>query len=127
MNGKSFYGKLKRSFQHAFAGVRFVMRTQQNSWVHLLATLIALAIALWLDLPPRDFALLSLAIGMVWAAEMFNTALEALMDVIEPEIHPFIKAAKDAGAGAVLVTAITSVIIGLLVIGPPLYQRVLLP
>jgi len=66
---------------------------------------------------------LVLTIAMVWIAEFLNTALEAVVDLASPELHPLAKVGKDVGAAAVLIAAMASVIIGLLILGPPLLQR----
>ena len=112
-----------RSFQAAFAGWWYVIRTQKNAWIHALATFCTLVMALWLNLPVRDWAVLFLAIAMVWTAEFLNTALEAVVDLASPHQHPLAKVGKDVGAAAVLITAMSSVIIGILILGPPLYAR----
>jgi diacylglycerol kinase len=62
--------------------------------------------------------------ALVWAAELFNTALEAAIDLASPNLHPLAKAGKDAAAGAVLVTAIGAILTGLLIIGPPLWDKI---
>jgi diacylglycerol kinase len=82
--------------------------------------------ALWLNLPIRDWTVLILTIAMVWTAEFLNTALEAVVDLASPHHHPLAKVGKDVGAAAVLITALSAVIIGILILGPPLYTRVAL-
>jgi diacylglycerol kinase len=78
---------------------------------------------LWLRLALRDWAVLILAITVVWMAEFMNTALEAIVDMTMPELHPLAKVAKDVAAAAVLLAAVGAAVIGLLVLGPPLWQR----
>lgn len=112
-----------RSFQNASSGWWHVIRTQHNAWIHALLSLIVLGLALWLNLSATDWAILILAIIMVWMAEFMNTALEALVDLISPEVHPFAKVAKDVSAAAVMLGAIGAIIIGLLIMGPPLWER----
>jgi len=85
---RSFHHSRIRSFKHAFAGWLYVIRTQQNAWIHLLATLSVVVLAAWLKLPLRDWAVLLLAIAIVWMAEFLNTALEAVVDLASPERHP---------------------------------------
>ncbi len=101
-----------------------VIRTQQNAWIHLLATLCVVVLAAWLGLPLRDWAVLILAIAIVWMAEFLNTALEAVVDLASPERHPLGKVGKDVGAAAVLVAAVSAAILGFLILGPPLWERV---
>ena len=112
-----------RSFGYAFAGLGYLLRTQPNAAIHALATLAVVALAAWLRLPPRDWAVLLLAMMAVWMGELFNTAVEAIVDMVMPEQHPLARAAKDVAAAAVLVGAIGSVLVGLLILGPPLWAR----
>jgi diacylglycerol kinase (ATP) len=113
-----------KSFKHAFAGWWFVISTQKNSWVHMLATICVITLSLWLKLPARDWAVLFVVIGMVWIAEFLNTALEAVVDLASPSHHPLAKVGKDVGAAAVLIAALVSVISGLLIMGPPLLAKI---
>jgi diacylglycerol kinase len=112
------------SFRYAFSGWSFVIRTQRNAWVHILASLAALLLCLWLTIPARDWAVIILTIAMVWTAEFINTALEAVVDLSTPGHHPLAKVGKDVGAAAVLIAAVASIVIGLLILGPPLYTRI---
>lgn len=116
-----------RSFRYAFEGWWYVLRTQHNAWIHALISLGVMLLALWLRLPLRDWAILLLTMMAVWMAEFMNTALEAVVDMTMPEPHPLAKVAKDVAAAAVLVGAIGAVLIGLLLLGPPLYTRLFLP
>ena len=120
---KSFRRSRIRSFKHALSGWIFVIRTQQNAWIHLLATLSVVLMAAWLRLPLRDWAVLILAVAIVWTAEFLNTALEAVVDLASPERHPLGKVGKDVGAAAVLVAAVSAAILGFLILGPPLWER----
>lgn len=112
-----------RSFRYAFEGWWYVLRTQHNAWIHAIASLVVFALGLWLHLPARDWAVLILAIMSVWMAEFMNTALEAVVDMTMPTVHPLAKVAKDVAAAAVLVGAVGSVLIGLLLMGPPLLAK----
>jgi len=111
------------SFVNAFRGWWFVIRTQQNAWIHAVVTIMVVIMAIWLKLPARDWAVLFLAIAMVWAAEFFNTSIEAVVDLASPAKHPLAKVGKDVGAAAVLIAALASVLIGLLILGPPLWEK----
>ncbi len=113
-----------RSFQYAFSGWWYVIRTQHNAWIHLLVSLIVLGLALWLKLSTGEWAILILTVVMVWMAEFMNTALESLVDLISPDVHPMAKVAKDISAAAVMLGAIAAIIIGLLIMGPPLLERI---
>lgn len=112
-----------RSFKHAFSGLAYVLRTQKNAWIHTLATISVVLIAIWLQTTPTDFAILIITIGTVWTAEFINTSLEAVVDLASPEKHPLAKVGKDVGAAAVLIAAISSIIIGLIILGPALVEK----
>jgi diacylglycerol kinase (ATP) len=111
------------SFGYAFQGWWYVLRTQHNTWIHAIASLAVFSLGLWLVLPARDWAVLVLTIALVWTAEFINTALEAIVDLASPSHHPLAKVGKDVGAAAVLVAALAAVLIGLLILGPPLFER----
>ncbi len=89
--------------------------------IHLSATVAVLLVGLYLGLTWAQWALLALTIGFVLVAEMFNTVAEAAMDAVAPRFHPLVKTAKDVAAGAVLLTALVATIVGLLILGPPLW------
>jgi len=112
------------AFRFAFAGLGYVLRTQRNVRIHLTIAVGVVALGLWLGLPPAQWAVLALTIGFVLASEMLNTVAEALVDLVSPGYHPLAKVVKDVTAGAVLLAAIVSVIVGLLVLGPPLWAWV---
>ncbi len=99
------------------------MHTQKNAWIHSVASLLVILLAIWLQLSIQSWSILLLAIGLVWMAEFFNTALEALIDLASPQIHPLAKIGKDVGAAAVLVSAFFAALIGFLIMGPPLWTR----
>ena len=107
-----------KSFGHALSGLGFMLRTQPNAWIHLAATAIVVALGVSLRLTPEDWRWIVLAIALVWVAETVNTAFEHLCNVVQPDFHVSVKAAKDVAAGAVLVSAIAAAIIGFLVFLP---------
>jgi diacylglycerol kinase len=123
MTFKEFIRSRILSFRHAFRGWRYVLKTQYNAWIHAIVAVIVFILALWLELPARDWAILILTIAMVFAAEFLNTAIEAVVDLASPQNHPLAKVGKDVGAGAVLVAAMAAVLIGLLILGPPLLEK----
>ena len=112
-----------RSFRYAFEGWWYVIRTQHNAWIHALISILVVGLGLWLRLPLRDWAVIVLAMMTVWIAEFMNTALEAIIDMSQPEPHPLAKVAKEVGAAAVLLGACSAVLVGLLILGPPLWLR----
>ena len=121
--GAPFVAGRARSFANAFAGLREVIRTQQNAWIHAAATLLVVVAGVALDVTRLDWCWLIAAIAAVWVAEAFNTALESLADAAVPEQHPKVRVAKDAAAGAVLVAAIAAALVGALILGRPLLLR----
>ena len=114
---------LIRSFGHAGAGLRYLFRSQRNARIHLLLTLLAVGLALWLGLAAVEWAVLSLTIGFVLACEALNTAIEAALDRISVDHHPLAKVAKDTAAGAVLVAAITALAVAAFLFLPRLLLR----
>jgi len=119
----AFFRSRARSFRYAFAGWWYVIRTQRNAWIHAVTSAVVVILAFWLRLSARDWAVIVLAIGMVWTSEFLNTALEAVVDLASPQQHHLARVGKDVGAAAVLIAAISSALIGILIIGPPLWQR----
>lgn len=111
------------SFRHAIRGWWYVLRTQHNAWIHAVVATLVILVGLWLELPARDWAVLILTITMVFTAEFINTAIEAVVDLASPAKHPLAKVGKDVGAAAVLIAALAAIVIGLLLLGPPLYAR----
>lgn len=118
-----FFKSRFNSFKSAFVGWWHVIKTQHNAWIHAIATVSVIMIAIWLNLPLRDWAVLLVTITMVWAAEFLNTALEIVVDLASPELHPLAKAGKDVGAAAVLIAAMSAVGIGIMLLGPPLVNK----
>ena len=115
-----------RSFRHAIDGIILMLRSQHNAWLHAVASLTVLVFGIFCHLSARGFCWLVIAIMSVWTAEALNTALEFLVDVASPEFHPLAKKAKDVAAGAVLISAVGSVIIALLIFGPHIFKCICL-
>lgn len=113
-----------KSIRHAISGLLHVIHTQKNARIHALATGLVVLLSIWLQLPARDWAILLITIAIVWAAEFLNTALEIVVDLASPELHPMAKAGKDVGAAAVLIAATTAAIIGVLIMGQPLWFKI---
>ena len=112
------------SFRFAFSGLWYALRTQRNTRIHLTVAAVVVALGIWLGLSFTEWAVLVLTIGFVLVSEMLNTVAESLVDLVSPEYHPQAKIVKDVTAGAVLLGAILAVIVGLLVLGPPLWVRI---
>ncbi len=121
----AFWRSRAQSFRYAFAGWWFVLRTQRNAWIHMVVSVCVFVVGIWLNLDRRDWAIIVFAIALVWTSEFINTALEAVVDLASPQQHQLARVGKDVGAAAVLIAAISSALIGLLILGPPLWERVL--
>jgi diacylglycerol kinase len=116
-------GRTLRSFRFAAAGLRYLVRTQPNFRVHLIAVSLVAILAGFLRVTALELAVLLLAIGLVLVAEAFNTVAEAIVDLASPTYHPLARIAKDAAAAGVLMAAIVAALVGLVLLGPPLLSR----
>jgi diacylglycerol kinase len=116
---------LFRSFYFAFAGLGFLFRSQRNARIELAIGAVACGLAAWLGISRAEWAVLVFTIALVLILEGLNTAVEAAIDLASPQLHPLAKAAKDLAAGMVLIAAIASILVGLLILGPPLWGKVL--
>ncbi|ALW87234.1 diacylglycerol kinase [Hymenobacter sedentarius] len=110
------------SFGHAFRGVWAALRSEVHLQFHALATVVVIGLGFYYALTRLEWALVTLAIAGVWAAELVNTAIEALTDLTSPDYHPLAGKAKDVAAGAVLIAALGAVIVGSLVFGPKIFK-----
>jgi len=118
-----FTGRI-RSFKFAFVGMWTMLKSQHNAWVHTCVTVGVVAGGFFFGVSAAEWCWLVLAIMAVWTAEALNTAFEFLADVASPDFHPLVKHSKDVAAGAVLISAIGAVVIGLLVLGPHVLKLV---
>jgi diacylglycerol kinase (ATP) len=118
----TFLVRSMKRFAYAMQGVAFLVRTQRNARLHLLATFGVCAAGIYVGLSRGEWLWITAAIVLVWSAEAFNTALEQLADALHPKRHPGIGRAKDVAAGAVLIAAVGAAIIGVLVFVPHLVQ-----
>ncbi|MGV3525214.1 MAG: diacylglycerol kinase family protein [Candidatus Sericytochromatia bacterium] len=123
MNVGDSLARFFRAFGYAGRGIAFAFATQRNMRVHAGATLLACGLSFWLQLGSLEGAVLWLTLAAVMTAEMFNTSLETTLDLISREQHPQIGLAKDLAAGAVLISAIFAVLVGLSLWGPRLWER----
>ncbi len=110
-----------RSFGYAIEGIVYLVKSQHNAWIHLIITILVIVVGFWLQISRNEWALITLAMMGVWMGEAVNTAVEAIVDMVMPEIHPLAKIAKDVAAGGVLLSAVAAAIVGLLILGPPLW------
>lgn len=112
------------SLRFAWAGIRHAVMTQTNMRIHLFFAAVVLVAAWWLAIPRTDLLIVLLFIALVVSLELINTAIEAAVDLVTTSLHPLAKAAKDTAAGAVLVAAAASVVAGIIIFGPPLYDKI---
>ena len=113
------------SFRYAIAGLRYLLWTQRNAKIHTAIGLATAALGFVLGIDRYEWLALLVTITLVIAAEGVNTALEAIVDLTSPEYHTLAKIAKDVGAGTVLITAIASVIIGIVLFLPHLLPLIM--
>lgn len=106
---------LVKSFGYAFRGLTAAVREQRNLKIHLGVALLVTALGFWFDVSGTDWCILVIMIGLVIAAELINTALENLTDLVTQEFHPLAGKVKDIAAASVLVLSIISVIVGFIV------------
>lgn len=106
------------SFKHAFEGIGVAFRTQPNFRIHLLAATSVLAAGYFYNLSPTEWLILILTMAMVIITELINTAIEATVDLLTDQHHHYAKVAKDVAAGAVLLAAATSIIVGAFIFLP---------
>ena len=123
MTIKTFITSRYHSFRYAFHGWGYVLRTQRNAWIHSLVATLVILVGLWLRISAQDWAILVLTIARVFTAEFINTAIEAVVDLASPAHHPLAKVGKDVGAAAVLIAALAAILVGLLILGPPLWAK----
>ena len=110
------------SFRNAFNGMAILLSSQTNARLHLIATVAVVALGYYFQISVNEWILITIAIAMVFSAELFNTAMERLADVIDPEYNPKIKTIKDLAAAGVLMTALGAAIIGIFLFGSRIIQ-----
>lgn len=111
------------SFLYALAGWLYMLRRQKNTRIQAVASIAVFVLALWLAVDALGLAVLILAITMVWMAEFVNAAVEAAINLATGELHPMARVGKDVASAAVLLGVVASILIGVLVLGPPLVRR----
>ena len=109
------------SFKYAWAGITYSFKTQRNFRIHVCVCAVAIALSVILHLSSVEIAIIAITSGLVLTLELLNTALESLVDLtVKQTYHELAKIAKDCAAGAVLVSALVSLIVGAILILPPL-------
>ena len=125
MERKRFSWKERgNSFTYAWSGIKALMRTEHNAWIHLALTIAAVALGIILKISKGEFLAIIIAMTMVWVTEILNTAIEKTMDFISLEEHPQIKLVKDLAAAAVLITAFSALLVGAIIFIPKILEHV---
>ncbi|MFI5187252.1 MAG: diacylglycerol kinase family protein [Chitinophagales bacterium] len=109
-----------RSFRYAFRGLNAFFAGQHNAFIHLLMTIAAFIAAIFFSISKTEVIAIIIAAGFVWAAELFNTAIEKLADLVSKDFHPGIKFVKDVSAAAVLLSALAAFLTGAIIFLPKL-------
>ena len=113
--------KRLQSFKYAFNGLKILVSEEHNSRVHIIAAIVVIILGFILSISAYEWIALVFAIGFVITMEIVNSAIENICDFISPEKHQLIKKIKDLAAAAVLLSAITAVIVGLIIFIPKVY------
>lgn len=111
------------SLGYALAGWLYMLRRQKNTRIQAVASIGVMVLALWLEIDTVKWALLILTITIVWMAEFLNAAVEAAINLASQELHPMAKVGKDVASAAVLLGVVASILIGGLLLGPPLFVK----
>lgn len=109
------------SFKYAFKGIYFLLATQRNARIHLAAMALVIFGGFYFSISSTEWMVVIIAIGLVFAAEAFNTAIEQLVDMVSPEFNKSAGRIKDLAAGVVLITAIAAAIAGIIIFGPKIF------
>ena len=116
-------GSLLSSFYYALEGLGYVLRAERNARIHLAMAILVIIVSACLGISLTEWSLIVIAIALVFVGEMLNTVVELEVDLIIPEDNILAKHVKDVAAGAILVAAVVAAVIGLLVLGPPLWLK----
>lgn len=122
MTRPSYLTRRLHSFVYAFRGLAVLLKTQHNARIHAIATTLVIAAGLLFRISPTEWCLIGLATACVWVTEALNTSIEFLVDLVSPDHQPLAAKAKDVAAGAVLVAAIGSLVVGIFVFGPKIWD-----
>jgi diacylglycerol kinase len=124
MDPQNYWQARVKSFGYAFKGIATLFQTQAHAKIHLVATLVAVGLGLWLGLAAVEWAVLALAIALVWVAEGLNTAIEFVVDLASPEHHVLAGKAKDVAAGAVLLASFGAIAVGAFLFLPKIWHLI---
>ncbi|MBU1177804.1 diacylglycerol kinase family protein [Patescibacteria group bacterium] len=116
------FGRLLKSFKYAGKGIFYAFREEQNIKIHFLLAIVAILLAIYFQISIGEIIALVVVISLVLVAELINTVLERIVDIIKPRMHPYAKSIKDMQAGTVLVAAAAALVVGLLIFAPRVWQ-----
>jgi len=119
--GIGHHNDLLHSFAYAFDGILYAIKAERNLVIHFALAALVTALGFTLQCSPTEWYVLMILFGLVIGAELLNTAIETVVNLVTPEYHELAKLAKDTAAGAVLVMAIVAALIGLLIFAPKLW------
>lgn len=117
--------RLMRSFGYALQGIKYVLKTQPNMKIHSIAGVLAILAGFYFKISANEWLALVIVIGFVLILEVVNTAVETLVDLYTEEYHKLAKVSKDTAAGAVLLMAIVSVVVGIIIFLPKIWNMIL--
>lgn len=117
-----FIVKRLKSFGYAFQGIVTFICKEPNAWIHCIAVILVIFLGIHFDITNTEWCIVCICFGLVLSAEAFNSAIERLVDLVSPEYHPLAGKVKDIAAGAVLINAIASAIIGIIIFIPYLFE-----
>lgn len=115
---KRGFGRFTKSFSYSIQGLKYAYKYEQSMMIHFIATIFVIAANIILKVDTMAWLVTLLAIGMVLSAELINTAIEAVVDLVTLEIHPLAKIAKDCGSAATFILACMAGALGVVVYGP---------
>ncbi|HRH31049.1 MAG TPA: diacylglycerol kinase family protein [Candidatus Paceibacterota bacterium] len=121
LDHKGFYPRSRlKSMSNAWRGIKIMFRGQYNIWIHTMILGLVVMAGIFFSITLLEWIFIIFAAGMVFAAEAFNTAIEIDMNLTSPEFHPHARDTKDVAAGAVLITAIVALLVGIIIFLPRL-------
>jgi diacylglycerol kinase len=119
MTNKTFsYRDRLKSMLYAWHGIKRFFQQEHNAWIHLAATIVVFFMTLYYNVRGTELLAVVVVAGMVWVSEIFNTVIEKIMDHISPDRHPRVEFIKDLSASAVMLSALTAVLTGIIVFLP---------
>lgn len=110
-----------KSFTHATRGISLILQTQENFWIHIVATIVTLFLGVYYSISISEWIAIVSVVGLVLVSEAFNTAIEIDIDLTSPSYHPYAKDTKDVAAGAVLISSVIALVVGLIIFIPKIF------